>query len=115
MRTLQPFYSRSRAEFAQLVAAARKSGGARPEWQASPLPSEVGSKDQLFPGTRYRVVRDIARSPMSVVHEAQHVDLRGASDRAIAHQTRHRSLATLGGYVRVHTAWTDNAATPLGL
>ena len=41
--------------------------------------------------------------------------LRGASDRAIAHQTRHRSLATLGGYVRIHQAWTDNAATILGL
>lgn len=41
--------------------------------------------------------------------------LRGASDRAIAHQTRHRSLATLGAYVRVHEAWTDNAATQLGL
>jgi site-specific recombinase XerD len=41
--------------------------------------------------------------------------LRGASDRAIAHQTRHRSLATLGGYVRIHQAWTDNAATTLGL
>jgi len=27
--------------------------------------------------------------------------LRGASDRAIAHQTRHRSMATLGQYVRV--------------
>ena len=40
--------------------------------------------------------------------------LRGASDRAIAHQTRHRSLATIGGYVRIHTAWTDNAATTLG-
>ena len=41
--------------------------------------------------------------------------LRGASDRAIAHQTRHRSLATLGTYVRVQQAWTDNAATVLGL
>jgi site-specific recombinase XerD len=41
--------------------------------------------------------------------------LRGASDRAIAHQTRHRSLATLGGYVRVQQAWVDNAATTLGL
>jgi len=41
--------------------------------------------------------------------------LRGASDRAIAHQTRHRSLATLGNYVRVQQAWTDNAATGLGL
>jgi len=37
--------------------------------------------------------------------------LRGASDRAIAHQTRHRSLATLSTYVRVQHAWTDNAAT----
>ncbi len=41
--------------------------------------------------------------------------LRGASDRSIAHQTRHRSLATIGGYVRVQQAWTDNAATNLGL
>lgn len=41
--------------------------------------------------------------------------LRGASDRAIAHQTRHRSLATVGTYVRVHEAWTNNAATELGL
>jgi len=44
-----------------------------------------------------------------------HAHLRGASDRAIAHQTRHRSLATLDGYVRVHTASADNAATQLGL
>ncbi|MGB8997116.1 MAG: site-specific integrase [Pseudonocardiaceae bacterium] len=41
--------------------------------------------------------------------------LRDASDRAIAHQTRHRSLATVGTYVRIHEAWTDNAATQLGL
>lgn len=40
--------------------------------------------------------------------------LRGATDRAIAHQTRHRSLATIGVYVRVQAAWTDNAATCLG-
>jgi integrase len=41
--------------------------------------------------------------------------LRCASDRAIAHQTRHRSLATLGQYVRIHEAWEDNAAPQLGL
>jgi len=41
--------------------------------------------------------------------------LRGASDRAIAHQTRHRSMATLGQYVRIHEAWQHNAATQLGL
>jgi len=41
--------------------------------------------------------------------------LRGASDRAIAHQTRHRSIATVGTYVRIHEAWADNAATMLCL
>lgn len=41
--------------------------------------------------------------------------LRGASDRAIAHQTRHRSLAAIGTYVRVQNAWRDNAALDLGL
>ena len=41
--------------------------------------------------------------------------LRGASDRAIAHQTQPRSLATLGTDVRVHQIWTDNVATSLGL
>lgn len=41
--------------------------------------------------------------------------LRGISDRAIAHQTRHRSLATLGVYTRIEDAWTDNAATQIGL
>lgn len=40
--------------------------------------------------------------------------LRGASDRAVAHQTRHRSLASLGPYIRIHDAWIDNAATQLG-
>jgi site-specific recombinase XerD len=44
-----------------------------------------------------------------------HAHLRGASDRAIAHQTRHRSLATIGTYIRIHHAWDDNAATQLGL
>jgi len=41
--------------------------------------------------------------------------LRGASDQAIAHQTRHRSLTTVGTYVRVHEARQDNAAIQLGL
>lgn len=40
--------------------------------------------------------------------------LRGASDRAIAHQTPHRSLARLGQYIRIHEAWEDDAATQLG-
>lgn len=41
--------------------------------------------------------------------------LRGANDHAIAHQTRHRSLATIGHYIRIDNAWNNNAATTLGL
>ena len=37
--------------------------------------------------------------------------LLGSSDRAIAAQTNHRSLASIGPYVRVQNAWTMNAAT----
>ena len=40
---------------------------------------------------------------------------RGATDYAIAHQTRHRSLISVGTYIRTDTAWDDNAATQLGL
>jgi serine/threonine-protein kinase len=65
--------ARSRAEFAELVASARHTGGARPEWTGAP--GKVDVKELLFPGTRYRLVREIAHGPMSVVHEAQHVDL----------------------------------------
>ena len=57
------------------------------------------SIDHPPPGRRHRPDR------------ACHQPTRGAADRAIAHQTRHRSLATLGAYVRIQQAWTDNAAT----
>lgn len=46
---------------------------------------------------------------------ATYASQRGASDRAIAHQTRHRSLASLDQYIRMENAWTDNAATALDL
>lgn len=39
--------------------------------------------------------------------------LMGQSDRAIAHQTKHASLASLGQYVRISDAWQDNAAVEL--
>jgi hypothetical protein len=54
-------------------------------------------------------INDLVRQAVAYAH------LRGASDRAIAHQTRHRSLASIGTYVRIHEARTDNAATQLGL
>ncbi len=44
-----------------------------------------------------------------------HAASRGASDRAIARQTRHRDLANVAIYTRHSSAWTDNAATELGL
>jgi serine/threonine protein kinase len=67
--------ARSRAEFAELVADARKNGGARPEWTGSPRPVVVDGKEHIFSGTRYRIVREISHTPMSVVYEAQHLDL----------------------------------------
>jgi integrase len=44
-----------------------------------------------------------------------YASLTGQSDRAIAHQTRHRSLASIGTYVRIQDAWTNNAAVELRL
>ncbi len=47
---------------------------------------------------------------------ATYASQRGASDRAIAHQTRHRSLASLDDrYIRTESAWVENAATALDL
>ncbi|MGH9268488.1 MAG: site-specific integrase [Acidimicrobiales bacterium] len=46
---------------------------------------------------------------------APYASQRGASDRAIAHQTRHRLLGSLDQNIRHETAWTDNAATALDL
>lgn len=39
----------------------------------------------------------------------------GASERAIATQTGHRSMNVLRGYIRIGSLFTDNAATQLGL
>jgi integrase len=78
----------------------------------------------LHPGSINALVQQaVARAGLDPLSYSAHslragfvtyAHLRGASDRATAHQTRHRSLATLGGYVRVHDAWADNAATQLG-
>lgn len=40
---------------------------------------------------------------------------RGATAQQVAHQTRHKSLASVGIYTRIESAWEDNAATRLGL
>lgn len=75
------------------------------------------SINQLVQGAVARASLDPARYSAHSLRAdfiVTYAHLRGASDRAIAHQTRHRSLATLGAYVRVPEAWEDNAATQLG-
>jgi serine/threonine-protein kinase len=67
--------SRSRAEFARLLAQGRAIAPNRlmtlPE---SPAPGAVAD-DGVLPGTRYRLLRLIARGVMGEVHEAEHLDL----------------------------------------
>jgi serine/threonine-protein kinase len=66
--------AKSRAEFAQLLAEQRKQQPKEPLVPQTPAPSEAVD-DQLLPGTRYRLVREIAKSAMSSVWAAEHVDL----------------------------------------
>jgi eukaryotic-like serine/threonine-protein kinase len=82
--------SRSRAEFARLVADARKTSRPSVSWPHSPPPSGIRSTEQFFSGTRYRVLREIAQSASSVVYEAEHVDL----GRKVALKVLHRSEST---------------------
>lgn len=67
--------SRSRAEFARLLAQGRTIApnhlASLPE---SPIPGAVAD-DGVLPGTRYRLLRLIARGVMGEVHEAEHLDL----------------------------------------
>ena len=46
---------------------------------------------------------------------ATYASARGISDRAIQNQTRHKHPSTVHLYTRHESAWTDNAATELGL
>jgi integrase len=67
-----------------------------------------------------RLVKNaVARTGANPAHYSAHglragfvtyANLMGQSDRAIARQTRHRSLASLGPYVRIADVWTNNPA-----
>lgn len=95
-----------------------------------PLLRAVGKDNRARPGPLHpESVNDLVRAAVTragidpagyTAHSLRasfvtYAHLRGASDRAIVHQSRHRSLASVGTYVRVHSAWIDNAATTLGL
>lgn len=64
--------TRSRGEFARLVAESRKQTSLAPAVPDSPHPADVSA---LLPGTRYRIDHEIAKSAMSVVYAATHIDL----------------------------------------
>ncbi len=134
--------SNQTGEHAELVVLPRASNPVRcpvtalSQWQGlagvddGPLFRSVGKNNRagatrLHPESINTLVQNaVARAGLAPAAYSAHslragfvtyAHLRGASDRAIAHQTRHRSLATLGSYVRVQQAWVDNAATSLGL
>ncbi len=68
--------ARSRGEFARLVAKARKLEPKPLLAVASPTPAPANPGEEgTLPGTRYRIVRQIAQGEMGVVYEAFHVDL----------------------------------------
>lgn len=66
--------ARSRSDFAQLLAEHRRTQPGQPLIPESPSPGDV-NEDQLLPGTRYRLELELAKSDMSVVWAAEHVDL----------------------------------------
>jgi len=68
--------ARTRAEFQRLVAQARSVAAPTAVIPPpSPVAPAVEVDPTLLPGTRYRLVREIGRGAMGVVHEALHLDL----------------------------------------
>jgi serine/threonine protein kinase len=67
--------ARTRAEFARLVAQARATAVPAQIIPPSPPAPAVEADPSLLPGTRYRLLRELGRGAMGVVHEAQHLDL----------------------------------------
>lgn len=73
MQSLYPSEpARTRAEFARLLQDHRKQAQSKNVIPNSPTPADV---TRLLPGTRYRIDRQLAKSAMSVVYEARHIDL----------------------------------------
>jgi serine/threonine-protein kinase len=66
--------AKSRAELGRLLALSR-STEPKPETLPAPSPPPGPADESLLPGTRYRLLRELGRGAMGVVHEATHVDL----------------------------------------
>ncbi|MEN9577161.1 MAG: hypothetical protein RJA70_170 [Pseudomonadota bacterium] len=67
--------AKTRAEFARLVAGARNLEPSKPALVPESPKAAPAETDRILPGTRYRLEREISKSALSVVYEAEHVDL----------------------------------------
>lgn len=95
-----------------------------PLWRAVDQWGNVSSERLSTRGVTRAVLRTAARTNMDAEHLSSH-SLRagfatsaaaaGASERSLAAQTRHRSMQTLCRYIRLATAFDENAVSKVGL
>jgi integrase len=96
---------------------------AGPLWRGVDRWNNLSSERLSTRGVTRAIRRAVARTEMDPEHLSSH-SLRagfatsaaaaGASERSIAAQTRHRSMATLRRYIRLATAFDDNAVDRVG-
>jgi len=97
---------------------------AGPVWRGVNRWGNLSSERLSTRGVTRAIRRAVARTKMDPEHLSSH-SLRagfatsaaaaGASERSIAAQTRHRSMATLRRYIRLATAFDENAVSKVGL
>ena len=95
-----------------------------PLWRAVDRWGNLSSERLSTRGVTRAIQRAVARTEMDGTHLSSH-SLRagfatsaaaaGASERSIAAQTRHRSMTTLRRYIRMATAFDENAVSKVGL
>jgi integrase len=95
-----------------------------PLWRGVDRWDNLSSERLSTRGVTRALQRAVARTKMDAKHLSSH-SLRagfgtsaaaaGASERSIAARTRHKSMQTLRRYIRLATAFDENAASKFGL